>query len=234
MQATTTVTISTGGVSASLNVTVEAGSVRRPCGTVPAKHPPASEQSVAAPVPPPPVPAAAPAPTSAPPVLPVPPPPAVVVVPAPARIAAHAPPPPFLPQAVSPVLVAPFVPPPLLEPVNPTPPSGTSAVTSPVEAAQKEEEREEATESVSNQALAYRQHEHEPAPAYLLGLILLAAFAGASTRPARSARPARGPRGAGDDLGNPLAAPSGRGEETVLTFQRPFTVRQHVARARPR
>ncbi len=186
----TTVTISAGGVSASLNVTVEAGSVRRPCGTVPAKHPSAPEQAAGAPVPPPAVPATAPAPAAAPPVLPVPPPPPPVVVPAPPRTAAHTPPPPFLPQAVTPVLVAPFVPPPLLEPVNPTPPSGTSAVTSPVEAAQKEEDREEATESVSNQALAYRQHEHEPSPVYLLGLILLAAFAGAST----VRRPRRGPR----------------------------------------
>ena len=50
-----------------------------------------------------------------------------------------------------------------------------------MEAAQKEEEEEEATESVSNQAVAYRTHEHEPAPTYLIGLLVLAAFAGAST-----------------------------------------------------
>ncbi len=55
-------------------------------------------------------------------------------------------------------------------------------MTSPVEAAQKEEEEEEATESVANQALAYRAPEHEPSPAYVLGIVLLAAFAGASTR----------------------------------------------------
>jgi hypothetical protein len=78
-------------------------------------------------------------------------------------------------------LVPAIVPPPLPTP-NPTPPSGTSAVTSPVEAAQKEEEEQEATESVSNQALAYRAPEHEPSPAYILGIVLLAAFAGASTR----------------------------------------------------
>ena len=40
-----------------------------------------------------------------------------------------------------------FVPPPVPTPARPTPPSGTSAVTSPVEAAEKEEEWREATES---------------------------------------------------------------------------------------
>jgi hypothetical protein len=53
-------------------------------------------------------------------------------------------------------------------------------VTSPVEAAEREEEQEEAPESVSNKAVAYRAPEHEPSPLYLLGVILLAAFAGAS------------------------------------------------------
>jgi hypothetical protein len=65
-------------------------------------------------------------------------------------------------------------------------------VTSPVEAAQKEEEQEEATESVSNQAVAYRSHEHDPMPEYLLGIVLLAAFAGAAgVRPRRGRREAR-------------------------------------------
>ena len=56
---------------------------------------------------------------------------------------------------------------------------------------QKEEEEEAAPESVSNEAVAYRQSEHEPAPHYLLGVILLAAFAGASIR----GRPSRRRRG---------------------------------------
>jgi hypothetical protein len=84
------------------------------------------------------------------------------------------------------------VPPPLPTPARPTPPSGTSAVTSPVEAPQREEEEEEATESVSNQAVAYRAPEHEPTAAYVLGATLLAAFAGASVR--------RRPRGGRRDL----------------------------------
>jgi hypothetical protein len=73
---------------------------------------------------------------------------------------------------------------------RPTPPSGTSAVTSPIEVAEREEEQEEAPESVSNQAVAYRATEHEPPPAYILGVVALAAFAGASIR----RRPRRGRR----------------------------------------
>ena len=69
---TTTVTISAGGLSYSLPVTVQAGSVRQPCGTVPIKHQTAVS-AVAAPAVPPPAPAPAPtgaAPASAPPVVP--------------------------------------------------------------------------------------------------------------------------------------------------------------------
>jgi hypothetical protein len=59
-----------------------------------------------------------------------------------------------------------------------------------VEAAQKEEEQEEAPDTVSNKALAYSAPEHEPSPVYILGIVLLAAFAGASVR----RRPRRGRR----------------------------------------
>ena len=187
---TTIVTISAGGLSASLPVTVQAGSVRQPCGTVPLKHLPAVSQITSAPVPPPaPAPApAGPAPASAPPPVPLPPPPAAIP-PAPARQAPRTPPPFFLPPALAAPVLA-FVPPPVPTPARPTPPSGTSAVTSPIEVAEHEEEEESATESVSNQALAYRASEHEPSPAYLLGIVLLAAFAGASIR----RRPRRGRR----------------------------------------
>ena len=91
------------------------------------------------------------------------------------------------------VALLPFVPLPLPTPARPTPPSGTSAVTSPVEAAEREEEEEEATESVGNNAVAYRAPDHEPSPAYLLGIVVLAAFAGASIRrrPRGGRRPAR-------------------------------------------
>ena len=63
-------------------------------------------------------------------------------------------------------------------------------MTSPVEAPEREEEEEEATESVGNNAVAYKAPEHEPTPVYILGAIALAAFAGASAR----RRPRRGRR----------------------------------------
>ncbi|HTR72678.1 MAG TPA: hypothetical protein VMG80_03705, partial [Solirubrobacteraceae bacterium] len=176
---TTTVTISAGGLSSSQPVTVQPGSVRQPCGTVPIKPRSAASAGTTVPVPPP---SPAPAPNGSPPagvapVVPVPPPPPLVAARTP-----QAPPRPapfFLPPVPTTPLLA-FVPPPVPTPARPTPPSGTSAVTSPVEMAEHEEEQEEATESVSNQALAYSAPEHEPVPTYLLGIVLLAALAGAS------------------------------------------------------
>ncbi len=176
---TTEVTISAGGLSFTLPVTVQAGSVRRPCGTVPIKLAPV-ETPVPTPVSPNPAPnlnTSLP-PTTLPP--PVPPLPAITAPPALQKS------PPVVPPFVVPAALAapllPFVPPPVPTPARPTPPSGTSAVTSPVEVAQEEEESEEAPESVSNQAVAYRSAEHEEPPYYLLGLVVLAAFAGASVR----------------------------------------------------
>lgn len=191
---TTIVTIHAGGLSASLPVTVQAGSVRQPCGTVPLKNPPTVEQHVSAT--PPPAPAPTPtsaAPAGAPPPVPAPPPPPAPTPPAAPPVVARPPvrtPPPTLVPPVNAVALAAFVPPPLTPEANPTPPSGTAAVTSPVEAAQREEEDEEATESVSNQAVAYRTPEHEPSPLFVLGIVTLAAFAGASAR----RRPRRGRR----------------------------------------
>ena len=188
---TTTVTISAGGLSASLPVTVQAGSVRQPCGTVPLKEVPAHEQPVSAPAPAPPPspsPAASATPGATPPV-PLPAPPALAPVAAghPATPAPSF----FLPLALSGPVLA-FVPPPVPTPARPTPPSGTSAVTSPVEVAEHEDEEEEATESVANQAVAYRASEHEPSPLYLIGIVVLAAFAGAAIgRPRRERRKVR-------------------------------------------
>jgi hypothetical protein len=184
---TTIVTISAGGWSASLPVTVQAGSVRQPCGTVPVKERPANEIQAA--VPPPPTPTqpspAGTAPTSAPLQIPLPAAPTVQLPPAAQPPAAVRP---FVPLAAPPAPVLAFVPPPVPTPARPTPPSGTSAVTSPIEVAEKEEEEEEATESVSNQAVAYRPSEHEPAPAYILGVVVLAALAGVGIRRPRGGR----------------------------------------------
>lgn len=179
---TTIVTIKAGGLSASLPVTVQAGSVREPCGTVPLAELKGPETAPATPPAPAPAPTpAGPAPSATPTPVPVPP--------APAPPAAVAPPvsrpaPPkmfFLPPAPTAPLLA-FVPPPVPTPARPSPPSGTSAVTSPVEAVEKEEEQEEATEQVSAQAVAYRSSEHDPIPEYALGLLVIAALAGVSIR----------------------------------------------------
>jgi hypothetical protein len=178
---TTIVTISAGGLSASLPVTIQAGSVRRPCGTQPLKELPASASGGAA-LPPSPAPSPTPAgtaPSSAPPPL-------VPLPPAPGLPPAHAPAPPapapFLPAASPATALLAVVPPPLPTPARPTPPSGTSAVTSPVEAPEKEEKEEEATESVGNNAALYRPAEHEAPPLYLLSILVLAAVAGATVR----------------------------------------------------
>jgi photosystem II stability/assembly factor-like uncharacterized protein len=183
---TTTVTIKAGGLAASLPVTVEAGSARQPCGTVPAEKLPGVQQAASAPAPPP-APAPTPAPAAAPPPVPVPPPPPAAVVPRPA--ARPVPPTAFFVQPGLTDFVPGFVPPPVPQPARPTPPSGTSAV----EAVEREEEEESAPESVSNQAVAYRAPEHDPAPAYILGIVVLAAFAGASVRrrPGRRGREIR-------------------------------------------
>ncbi len=173
---TTVVTINAGGRAASLSVTVQAGSVRRPCGTIPLKLPATAHKPVA--TPPAPAPAgAAPAPATAPPLLPPPPVVAAAVVvhpPAPVQ------PTPFFTTVSTFSPVPPFVPPPLPAAANPTPPSGTSPVNA--QAPEREEEEESATESVSNQAVAYRETEHEPIAPFILGAMILAAFAGAAGR----------------------------------------------------
>jgi hypothetical protein len=78
----------------------------------------------------------------------------------------------------------PFVPAPPPPTGRPAPPSSTSpSSVFQVEAAPREErEEEEAIESVRNSAAAYDPAEHEPSPAYLLGVIVLAAFAGMTIR----------------------------------------------------
>jgi len=178
---TTIVTIDAGGLSASLPVTVQAGSVRRPCGTQPLKG---QAASAAAPTPPP---AASPSPAAAAPLVLLP------AVPAP---------PPASPPPAAHILTASFSPVPpvpaspsgaLLVPVpvaaQTTPPSGTSPVTSPIEVAQTEDEDEHATEESSANAVAYRAPDESVMAPAILGLLVLAAFAGV-TLPRRR-RPSR-------------------------------------------
>jgi hypothetical protein len=182
----TDVTVEAGGLSATLVVTVQGGSLRQPC--VPPNPTAAVTTTTASELPPspaqesPPVASAAPTPV---PLLPPPPAP-VATVPIKAVVIA----PFFSPEPISSFVPA-FLPLPVPTPGRPTPPSGTSPVTSPVEAPERQEEEEAAPESVSNEAVAYQPHEHEPVPEYLLGVIVLAAFAGASAR----RRPGRRRRG---------------------------------------
>jgi hypothetical protein len=181
---TTTVTVTSGGLSYSIPVTVQPGSVQRPCGTVPLKNPPV-RQSVAPPPPPP-----APAPTPAlqggstplPPPPPPPPPPAQP--PRPRHRAPHhnAVAPAFFLAAVPglvelrPVLLPP--PPPAAQP---TPPSGTSSaqVYQSAVAPQREREEEAAVDIVHNMA-AYTSDPGRPVSYYLPATILLLAFCGAA------------------------------------------------------
>jgi hypothetical protein len=191
---TTIVTITSGGLSSSLPVTVQAGSVERPCGTH-KLEPPAGEAAAtaASAPPPPPAPAPAPAPAAAspapapPPVPPLPAPPPAVPHPAPAPVLAFVPPlVPLLPPRV-------FVPLPPPTVARPTPPSGTSSVFQTEPIAEEQREEEEAIESASASS-AYDPTEHEPIPLYVLGVVVLAAFAGATTarrRPRRGRRELR-------------------------------------------
>ncbi len=177
----TKVTISAGGLSYTLPVQVQAGSVREPCGTVPLRELPTPKTQVTAPAPPAPAPQPSPAatpPAGAPPPIPPPPPPPPAVQARPKAVL----PTPFVPLVAPTAPLLAFVPPPVPSPARPSPPTGTSAVTSPVEVAEREEEQEEAPESVSAKAVSYNPVEHEPVPLYVLGMIVLAALAGASAR----------------------------------------------------
>jgi hypothetical protein len=199
---TTTVTVSTGGLSYSQKVTVLAGSVQRPCGTTPLRDRAALEPGVT----PPPAPAPSPTPTGAEPTPSFPPPPPPPLAPAPpAPPAAQAPPPPvspaptFLPPpAQAAVPIVPIVPPPPLPAVQPTPPSGTSQVN----ATEREEEEEEAYDLVSQMVAHPSPGPSAVAPAATRGpaggggvpglipaLVLIAAIAAAGVGGRRRPRP---------------------------------------------
>ena len=170
---TTTVTISAGGLSYSIPVTVQGGSVEQPCGTVPlspSHFKQAASSQAAAPAAPPPSPAPAPAPIAPPP----PPPPALVpaakVVPKPApRVA--------LPLAVLPIVKLPAVgpvpavpPPPAASFTDPIPPGGATVRVF-------EEKREEEAAPEQSQAFTRYWPDGYGLP---LGILILLAGAGAS------------------------------------------------------
>jgi hypothetical protein len=200
---TTTVSVRAGGFAFTQQVRVQAGSVQRPCGTRPlnpSRFPPRRAPVGAPPAPPPPAPAGNPPADLAPP--PPPPPPAVAQAPPPppppppspeARPAAPPPPPfrPLLPPIVpvplqAPALInIPAVPPPPPPPlVRPLPPGGMTA-----RVYQVEEKREEEAAFEESQAFSRFEQDGGGVPPYLIGLVLLAAFAGASIRGGPRPRP---------------------------------------------
>jgi hypothetical protein len=183
------VTVSAGGLSYSVPVTVLGGSVQQPCGTVPLspsrfKHAP---NVSSAPTPPPPAPAPTPAPAPVAPVPPPPPPVAPTATPPPAPRPVPAKPPapaPFL-APVTPIATALLVtpPPPPNAFARPTPPGGATVRVF-------EEEKEEEGAAEHSQAFA----RYEPAAhvgvngqgggglfgPFVLGAAILVAACGAS------------------------------------------------------
>jgi hypothetical protein len=190
---TTTVSITTGGLTYSEQVTVQAGSVQQPCGTVPLVNPPAAVSATAAisALPP-----SSPPPNSqAPASVPVAPPPAPLPapVPAPLPVRPSPSPPPFFITAVPPVALAAAIlpPPPVL--ARPIPPSGAATVSvfSPAVAPKEEQEDEEAVESARANMAAYTPEDPHLPVASLLALIVLAAGAGTGIRRASRGRRTR-------------------------------------------
>ncbi len=191
---TTTVTIATGGLTYSEQITVQAGSVQQPCGTVPLVNPPSAGVSAVAPV-------AALPPASSPPTSPTPlvlAPPAPPAAPVPVKPAPRPPPKPPAPPApffFRPLLAAPLFavvlpPPPVL--ARPIPPSGAATVSVPAVAPKEEQEDEEAVENArANMSLYLPEDTHMP-PGSLLALLVLAAGAGTVIRRMRRGRDGQG------------------------------------------
>ncbi len=186
---TTTVTVSAGGFSYSEQLTVLGGSVQRPCGTRPLRPDRFKRAAAVAapPAPPPPAPAPAGSPPVdfAPPSPPPAPPPPVPAAPNPPPPNPPPPPVPFVMPSTPPLGVVPaIVPPPPPPIVRPLPPGGAPARTY-----QVEEKREEEAAIEESQAFSrYEPNSGMSVPPYLLGLVLLAALAGASVRGGPGAR----------------------------------------------
>lgn len=191
---TTTVTITTGGLSYSEPVTVQAGSVEYPCGTVPLKNPPPAPTPAEKPFSVPEPVAAAP-PTVTPQIQ------AIVPPAPPAHVTVHRTPPslplflPFAPASVVPRAV--IVPPPLPPAGEPTPPSGTSQVFQTVGAREEERQAESAMEVSANRSAASVYEANGSSDPlgewWALALVVIAAGAGTGIRrrrPSRRERPA--------------------------------------------
>jgi hypothetical protein len=193
---TTTVSVRAGGLVYSQTITVQPGSVRRPCGTVPLVDPPPAKPAEVVPDMPGPSPGGEPQPSTpggtagvVPPAVPAAPaPPVARPAPPPSPLPAVAIAPPFLVQLPNSGFLPPVIQPPAPPAARPSPPSGTSPVSSPVSqtavAPEEKREQEVATEMSHNYA-AYRSHERERHPGYLPALAVVAALAGLALRPRR-------------------------------------------------
>ena len=207
---TTTISITSGGLTYRTTVTVRDGSVLRPCGTVPLNparfETPASDG--AAP-PPPPAPAPAPSSSPAPSVVPLPPPVAATPVagpvpPAAAPVPAVPSPSTPAPMASIPAFVTPVLAPPLAVPpppaaASPAPPPGTSGasinvpVSQPVVQAERQKDEEVAEESSKayatyDPALADRTGFDPTQGAALIALLIIGGAAGGTALGARRRR----------------------------------------------
>jgi hypothetical protein len=186
---TTTVTLSTGGLSYSEQVTVQAGSVEQPCGTVPLASPPPAKTSQpvlnpVAPAPPlEPTPTTSPGVSLTPPAAPVP----LPTAPKPAHRKPFVPAPLFLVPSLAPAPVRAALPPPVPQPARPAPPSGTSQVSEPVGVAEEERKEQGAVDVVHNAAV-YEPGSSNLPPWSPAVLILIAAAAGAGVGRARRER----------------------------------------------
>jgi len=199
---TTTITLTSGGLSSSQKVTVQAGSVQRPCGTVPARPVPATDpgdgsEKIAPDAPPP---AVEPSPAGG--AGPLPPPPAPAAVKAAAKPASPKPPAvptapafaPFVPVTSGLTQVIGVAPPPPPTAARPAPPSGTSSANVYQSAVAPERQREE-EHQLETQSNAVRYEADRPLPAFVsrggaLLLIALAGLACTDLRPRPRRRPA--------------------------------------------
>jgi len=193
---TTTVTVRAGGLAYSQQVTVQAGSVQRPCGTrpliAPAIRRARASQNPATPPPPAPAPAPTPTPGPVPPAPPAAPGAAVVPptlkVPAPLKIK----PPSVTPPVPLPLPLSTFVPvilpPPFPALGRPIPPGGAVARVYQVEEKKEEEAAPEETKAFSR----YHPDDHRfPSAPLIMGALILLAAAGASLAGGRRGRARR-------------------------------------------
>jgi hypothetical protein len=200
----TTVTVKAGGLAYSTLVTVQPGTVQRPCGTVPlavrttpaaapvAPPPPALAPNPA-PNPPPPA-APNPPPPPAPPVPPPPPTPPAPPAPVPHPVPHPTPTPQPLPTPIvptpAPVPRVAIVPPPGPPAFQPTPPTGTAPISQPVE----EEEDEVEIEQVGAQMSALSRSGENGLDLQTAAVPVIAVLLAAGVVSARPRRRRRQPR----------------------------------------